>query len=290
MLIAIAALFLFIVIFAYLYIFRIEPRKLRIVRHEIESPLVPASFDGTRIVHFSDTHVGPHYSLERLGKLADAVNQLKPDIVAFTGDLHDARRRDNLARFDPAPALGRIRAPLGKYAVYGNHDFGYSRTMRSAGSFLSRAGFTVLVNASVRVTREDGARIVVAGLDDAVVGKPNARSTFDGREDDSFHLLLAHEPDVADGLTRYPVDLQLSGHSHGGQISLPIFGPIVRTSLGRKYVKGLYRIDERRRAERPYVLYVNCGIGTTWFPARLGNVPEIAVFTLRSGERSASPR
>jgi len=94
--------------------------------------------------------------------------------------------------------------------------------------------------------------------------------------------LLVHEPDVADRLIRYPVDLQLSGHSHGGQVSLPLIGPIVRTKLGRKYVGGLYDIGGRFRENRPYRLYVNRGSGTTRIPVRIGSVPELTLFTLRS--------
>lgn len=257
-----------------------ERGRLRIVHQTIRSSRIPPGFDGVTIVQFSDTHLGPGYSVERLGKLADAVNSLRPDLVVFTGDLHDARRRDNIAKYDPSPQLARIEARLGKFAVYGNHDFGYERNLRSSGAFLSRGGFSVLINATRRITLPGGEFITVSGLDDYVLGKPNAPKAVSRLDNERFNLLLVHEPDVADRLIRYPIDLQLSGHSHGGQVALPLLGPIVRTQLGSKYVGGLYRIGGRFRDKRPYLLYVNRGIGTTRIPVRFRCVPELTVFTL----------
>ncbi len=263
------------------YGFFIERGRLRIVRHTIRSPRIPPSFDGVAIAQFSDIHLSPAYSLKRLGKLVEAVNSLHADLVVFTGDLHDARRNDNIAKYDPSPLLARIQARLGKFAVYGNHDFGYERKLRSSGAFLSRGGFSVLINSTQRIEHTDGDYITISGLDDYVLGKPNAAKTIARLEDDRFHVLLVHEPDMADRLIRYPIDLQLSGHSHGGQVRLPLLGPLVRTKLGSKYVGGMYRIGGRHRDKRPYRLYVNRGIGTTRIPIRLFCTPELTVFTLR---------
>ncbi len=263
------------------YGFFVERGRLRIVRQTIRSPRIPPSFDGATIVQFSDTHLSSAYSLKRLGKLVEAVNSQHPDLVVFTGDLHDARRSDNIAKYDPSPLLARIQAHLGKFAVYGNHDFGYERKLRSSGAFLNRGGFSVLINSTQRIEHTDGDYITISGLDDYVLGKPNAAKTIARLEDDRFHVLLVHEPDLADRLIRYPIDLQLSGHSHGGQVRLPLLGSLVRTKLGSKYVGGMYRIGGGHRVKRPYRLYVNRGIGTTRIPIRLFCAPELTVFTLR---------
>ncbi len=273
--------FVSIIVLIYTYGMIIEPRRLSVTRHDIASPRIPEGFNGVKIVQFSDTHIGPHYSIRRLQALVSVINSLQPDIVVFTGDLFDSRRRNNTANNDPSSILSQIQAPLGKFAVYGNHDFGYTRNIRTSGSYLNNAGFTVLINNSTKIKLPNGEFITVAGLDDYVLGKPNARKTLSILKDDGFHLLLAHEPDVADKLVRYPIDLQLSGHTHRGQVSLPILGALIRTSLGKKYVGGMYRIQERIRKHRPYVLYVNRGIGTTRIKIRVGSVPELSVFTLR---------
>ncbi len=275
----IAGLF-FIIVSICTYGFLIEPRRMSVTRHDVYSDKIPEAFHGIRIVQFSDTHIGPHYSLKRLEVLVETINSLKPDIVAFTGDLFDAGRNGNINKYDPTAILSLIQASVGKFAVYGNHDFGYSRKNRATGPFLQNAGFEMLLNESKRIKLPGGEFITVSGLDDYVCGKPNTRSAFAKLSDRHFNLLLAHEPDVADSLARYPIDLQLSGHSHGGQVSLPVVGAIIRTSLGRKYIGGLYSVQERIRKNRPFMLFVNRGIGTTRIPIRLGSVPELCVFTL----------
>lgn len=278
-----AIAFAAIIVFIYAYGFTIVPKRLSITRLEVYSSSLPENFDGVKILQFSDTHIGPDYTLPKFRQLVAVIQSLHPDIVVFTGDLHDAGNPNNIANYDPSPLLADIQAPLGKYAVYGNHDFGHGRKIRSSGSFLNRAGFKMLVNEIEEITLPSGQSIGIAGLDDYVLGKPNAEATLSKLDKDGFNILLAHEPDIADRLTRFPVDLQLSGHSHGGQVSLPLVGALVRTRLGRKYLKGKYRIHDNRRKERPYLLYVNRGIGTTRIPIRIGSEPELAVFTLRRG-------
>ncbi|SFB21573.1 hypothetical protein SAMN05216312_104499 [Cohnella sp. OV330] len=277
---AAAALFAFFLAGG-IYVFFVEPARLAVTRREIESPWLPAGFDGVKIVQFSDTHIGPNYSVKRLEGLISTIAAEKPDIVAFTGDLFDARKHNPDREKDLSPLLSRIEAPLGKFAVYGNHDFGYERTRRSTNPTLEKAGFELLLNETKKIRLENGEHLTVAGLDDYVLGRPDPSRALAKLRPDGFNLLLVHEPDVAAFLVRYPVDLQLSGHSHGGQVKLPIVGALVRTQLGRRYLSGLHVVSDRRRPRRPYLLYVNRGIGTTRFRVRLGSVPELCVFTLR---------
>ncbi|MFD2332375.1 metallophosphoesterase [Cohnella sp. GCM10020058] len=264
-----------------IYVFFVEPFRLAVTRREIESPWLPAGFDGIKIVQFSDTHIGPNYSVKRLEGLIATIAAEKPDIVAFTGDLFDARRNNPDRAKDLSPLLSRIEAPLGKFAVYGNHDFGYERTRRSTNPTLARAGFELLLNESKKIRLDNGEHLSVSGLDDYVLGRPDPTRALAKLRPDGFNLLLVHEPDVAASLVRYPIDLQLSGHSHGGQVKLPIVGALVRTQLGRRFLSGLHVVSDRRRPRRPYLLYVNRGIGTTRLRVRFGSVPELCVFTLR---------
>ena len=123
----------------------IEPRRLSISMHTIVSDTLPASFHGVTIVQFSDTHIGPQYTLRQLQQLVTKINSLNPDIIIFTGDLFDARHKNSMIN-DPSPILVQLKAPLGKFAVYGNHDFGHTRNKRIFRPFLNRAGFKVLIN------------------------------------------------------------------------------------------------------------------------------------------------
>lgn len=266
------------------YAVAVEPRRLKVTRHEVRSPHVPSGFDGKTILQFSDVHIGHYYSLRRLERLVSLINELKPDIVAFTGDLYDARSPKTESDPAASPILERIRAPLGKFAVYGNHDFGYTRNKRTSGPLLANGGFNVLVNETRTIALPNGEAISIAGLDDYVRGRPDAPGTLSQLREATFNLLLLHEGDPADELAAYPVDLHLAGHSHNGQICLPLVGALHRTNLGRVYIGGMYAIGASRRRDRPYRLYVNRGIGTTTFPVRFGSVPEISVFTLRSGK------
>ncbi|WP_217597702.1 metallophosphoesterase [Cohnella sp. GbtcB17] len=277
---AAAALFAFFLAVG-AYAFFVEPFRLAVTRREIESAWLPAGFDGIKIVQFSDTHIGPDFSVKRLERLISVIAAEKPDIVAFTGDLFDARKRNPERDQDLSPLLSRIEAPLGKFAVYGNHDFGYERNKRSTNPSLAKAGFELLLNDSKKIRLPSGEHLSVAGLDDYVLGRPDPARAFAKLRPDGFNLLLAHEPDAAAFLVRYPIDLQLSGHSHGGQVKLPFVGALVRTKLGKRYLSGLHVVADRRRPRKPYLLYVNRGIGTTRLRVRFGSVPELCVITLR---------
>lgn len=260
----------------YYYARYAEPNLLQVENVEIRTPSVTTDLDGIRIIQISDLHLGKFYTQSKLQSLVQRINGLKPDLVVFTGDLVD-----NFAAYPSpgniAPILSQIKAPLGKFAVYGNHDQGggakhpYTRIMADS-------GFTLLVNGHQTLSFGHS-RLVVAGLDDFLLGSPNMKKTFRGIDQSAFVLLLVHEPDVADRLSGYPVDLQLSGHSHGGQVQLPGFGPVYTPPLARKYTEGLYTFHAG--SHRPEYLYVNRGVGTTRLPFRLDSVPELTLLTLK---------
>lgn len=230
----------------------------------------PAAFEGVRIVQFSDTHIGKYYSLDQLERVTRLIQKQEPDIICFTGDLFDSKYGE--VDEDVIPVLSRLQAGLGKFAVLGNHD------MRLAPDrvrdVLERSGFTVLINDSRSIERGNG-RIHMVGLDEIFHGKPDLRIALQGVTKGEFVLLLAHEPDFADMAFAYPVDLQLSGHSHGGQIRIPMYGSLFTPDLGQKYQMGLYAFDNSE-----FHVYTNRGLGTTLFPIRFNCRPELTVFEL----------
>ncbi|MBA2943361.1 metallophosphoesterase [Paenibacillus sp. CGMCC 1.16610] len=232
----------------------------------------PAAFAGMRIVQFSDTHLGKYYSLDQLARVVKLVQRQKPDLICFTGDLFDS----NYGQIsdDVIPILSQLQAKLGKYAVLGNHDMrldpGRVRDV------LEQSGFTVLVNANKSIVRGNS-RLWIAGIDEMFHGKPDLPLALKGTKEDEFVLLLAHEPDFADTALKFPVDLQLSGHSHGGQIRIPFYGSLFTPDLGQKYEVGLYTFEKSE-----FHVYTNRGIGTTLFPIRFNCRPEITVFVLEA--------
>lgn len=256
------------------YAKRIEPEKLNIVHENISSPNVPPSFQDFKIVQFSDTHVGFHFSVDQLRQLISKINTLQPDVLVFTGDLVDDPKQFQTYN-SLAKALSESEAKYGKFWVYGNHDHGgYGTDVIK--EVMDQAGFTLLQN-NHTVIEKGMERIVIAGVDDVILGKPHLEAALKHVNPDLFTLLLVHEPDIATAAATYPVDVQLSGHSHGGQIRLPFIGDLYTPDYAEKFIKGKYILNDR-----PFKLYVNSGIGTTRLPYRFLCPPEIHVFTLHA--------
>lgn len=248
------------------YAWLIEPNLLRVSRQE-------AAADGKTgpltVVFFTDTHFGSLYSPDHLSRIVEKINAEKPDLALFGGDFFDAYAKD-AALFDLeqiGETLSEIDAGLGKYAVWGNHDRGGGAS-RVYEQVMEAGGFSVLDNRWVSLP-ESG--LVLAGVDDGLLGTPSL--DLSDAPADAFVILLSHEPDPVRELPAGGVDLILSGHSHGGQVSLPFLTQAVLPPGGREFRKGWYRLGES-------ALFVSCGIGTTKLPVRLGNIPEICVFTL----------
>lgn len=264
-----------IVIFAVatlgIYATYIERKLLVVKEHEIT--LRDKGKNQLKIVQFTDTQLGEYYSLKDLERAVDKINEEKADIVVFTGDLIDhAAQYEDL--YEVAPVLSKIEAKLGKYAVYGNHDIG-GGAERYYEDIMDEAGFEVLENSSTTI-QVNGNTIRIMGGDEAMMGWHDAQITTEGIQDEDINLLLLHEPDLIDDYVDYPIDLALSGHSHGGQVALPILGPVVKNYLAEKYNKGLYFIDNERKTQ----LYVSSGLGNTKLPFRFGNIPVIESYEI----------
>jgi predicted MPP superfamily phosphohydrolase len=258
-----------------LYAGIIEVSWLETTRLTLRSPRLPTSFDGMRIVHISDLHFGHHFDLSQLDVIIGRVEALKPDLLCFTGDLIDDQLSITEAK-SIARRLQQCNPPLGKFAVLGNHDyFGDVALVKQA---LSDGGFHVLINQVYPLVKGTDT-LYLSGLDDHMEGQPDLEAVLAQLPNDphAFHLLLAHEPDSAATHRTAPIDLQLSGHSHGGQIRLPFLGAPITPPGGRRYPAGLYRLNER------FALYTNRGIGTTILPLRFLCRPEITVLELKRG-------
>lgn len=247
---------------------------LEINYRAVKSAYVGREAEGIRILQFSDTHISDYFSVEDLMRIVDVINSQSPDIVVFTGDLID-HYRDYSYTGDPddiSDALRHIKAPLGKFAIYGNHDYG-GGAHRVYRQIMADSGFIMLINDNY-ILEEHGINII--GSDDALFGELNADACGMMAVNDMFNIVLSHEPDVIDSMLQYDIDLFLSGHSHGGQVNVPVLSRIMLPPLGQKYVRGIYSFDNSRDA----VLNVNIGIGTSQIPLRFLAVPEISVIEL----------
>ncbi|MEW6580752.1 MAG: metallophosphoesterase [Chloroflexota bacterium] len=253
------------------YAWQVETRWLRITRLTVRVPGLPPAFEGYRIAHLSDLHLGVRLNHARLPLIAAAVQRERPDLIALTGDFATGGR-DGLAEGEAL--LGALRAPDGAWAVLGNHDHFVGPDRVAA--MLHAAGIGLLHNAS-HTLRRGGDPLVLAGVDDAVQGAPDLRAALDGAPPNQPAILLAHAPDFAPRAAADPrLALQLSGHSHGGQVRLPGGRPLVLPCGGKAYPAGLYTIGDLQ-------LFVTTGTGTGWFVVRFNCRPEFAVITLAAG-------
>jgi predicted MPP superfamily phosphohydrolase len=258
----------------------LEPNRPRIVRQDFSLPRWPDRLDGFTIALLSDFHYDPYFSIHPLHAAIPLVNRLRPDLIVLAGDFVSMPwvGDDRKAAFAAEPCatlLRRMTAPHGLWAVLGNHD---DRTdPEHVTRALQAENIQVLANQSEAIER-NGARIWLAGVNDVLSGTANLSRTLRGVPSGEAVVLLAHEPDFADKASRFPIDLQLSGHSHGGQVRVPLLPPLYLPPMARKYVWGQYRVG-------PLTLYTTAGLGTVGVPVRLNCPPEITILTLRPAAR-----
>jgi predicted MPP superfamily phosphohydrolase len=261
----------------------VESNRPAQVTIQVELARLPAAFDGFTIAQLSDFHYDEQFSVVPLKAAIEIVNGLQPDLIVLTGDfvtvpmLHRVFHSAKQAASAIEPCSGfltQLRSRLGTVAILGNHDVDTDppRIIET----LQSHGISVLRNRSMALERE-GSRVWLCGLDAVTQGRQDINRALHGVPRNELVVLLVHEPDFADEAALYPVDLQLSGHSHGGQVWIPGVGAPWLPEFARKYPRGLRRIG-------PLTLYTNMGLGTIRLPIRLDCPPEITLFTLRSGD------
>lgn len=247
----------------------VHPYRLRIVHEVLELPRQHAELDGLTIALVTDTHVGPHFAAADLEPVIEHLRELRPDILLFGGDYISESPR---FMADAAIALSEMvkTARYGTWGILGNHDLANFRDR--VVEPLREIGVHVLENEAARVATGRG-ELWIAGVADAMLAKPDLERTFAGIPVDAATILLWHEPDLASFAARYAPMLQLSGHTHGGQVRLPRLGAIALPRLGRRYVSGRYLVGAMP-------LYVSNGIGMYRPPVRLNCPPELTVIHL----------
>ena len=259
------------------YAYHVEPTWLEVNHIPLPVRGLPAAFDGVKIAHLTDFHCGTHIPK---GYLEDAIartNDEKPDLIALTGDFID-RGPNHVV---PAAKLFRpLKAPLGVFAVLGNHDFSvhtprgvrkYAGLDLAITDALQAEGVSVLRNRAVQFDR-NGEKLVVAGIDDLWSGETNPIAALASECPNTPRVVLAHNPQSVETFGDIRADLILSGHTHGGQIDWPGLGRILLAKKAKRWAAGLYPHNGGH-------VYVNKGVGFGW-RFRFGVRPEIAMFTL----------
>lgn len=265
-----------------LYAGEVERHWVEVTLRDIHLTGLAAAFSGLRIAQLSDIHMDEYTEPYFLRHVVDRINGLQPDIVLLTGDyVSDGLASQGFtigAAWQCANILTALQCRQ-VFAVLGNHDVLVDR--EAVTTALKDNGIVVLTNACLPLER-GGGRIWLAGLDDPVEGEPDMERAIPASIRGLPHepvILMCHAPDYADDLLEHPagkaISLMLSGHTHGGQVRLPLVGAMQLPEMGRKYIEGWFELGGLQ-------LYVNRGIGTVGLPFRFDCPPEITLFTLRA--------
>lgn len=252
-----------------LYAKLIEPNWIEINSLQLTLPHLSQEFNGYRVVQISDIHRDRWMTPRRLRRIVRLVNQQKPDLVAITGDLV-TRHLPQLIPTLEVP-LSQLKPKDQTVAVLGNHD--HENDTKKIIQVLEQSGIFHLGN-GVYTLQRGNATLHIAGVDDVGMGKDRLDLVMQQLPDEGAAILLAHEPDFADtSAATGRFDLQLSGHSHGGQVRLPFLKPPILPPWGQEYYSGSYQV-------KGMLLYTNRGLGMTGLHLRFFARPEITVFTL----------
>jgi uncharacterized protein len=245
----------------------LERRLITSKRLTVRLPGVGPGLSGFKIAHLSDLHLHPYTDAATIAKAVAVTNALAPDVVLLSGDFITHRGSD---AEELAELLTGLRSPQGTFACMGNHDCWYQPWF--VRQHFTAAGIGVLENRGTEITHQ-GESLWIGGLDSAWAGRPELMGALPVKKDLPT-VLLVHEPDYADivASVRRPL-LQLSGHSHGGQVRVPFAGAVVTVPWAKKYIRGLYQVGE-------VTLHVSPGIGCTSHGVRFACPPEVTLITL----------
>lgn len=252
------------------YAREVETRWLEVCPVTVVLSRLAREFDGYRVVQIGDIHLEDWTKPRRLNRIVDLVNDQQADLIAITGDFLSYSVDPGVPR-RLTEALGRLEARDGVMAVMGNHD--YLTDVNTVRRCLREAGVPELRN-DFRTLNRGAAELHIAGVDDVMEGKSRLDLVLERLPEDGAAILMAHEPDFADvSAATGRFDLQLSGHSHGGQVRMPLWGPIFLPPFSQRYSSGLYEVGDMLQ-------YTNRGIGFVDARLRFLCRPEITVLTL----------
>jgi predicted MPP superfamily phosphohydrolase len=261
-----------VIVGGYEYGKQVEAKQLVLEHIQIQVNKLKTGLEGFKIVQLSDIHLYPYTQLDFVQEAVTITNNLQPDLIVLTGDyvLQTAE-----AIFELAPVLSSLNAKYGVFSILGNHDLWTNAHIVRLG--LKEQRLLLLENDGVELT-VNGETLYLAGVDDGWSGQPDLSLALAKRPSEALTILLAHEPDLADRFSMdQRVSIQLSGHSHGGQVRLPLLGAPILPYLGQKYDQGLYKVKDMW-------LYTTRGIGLIT-PIRINCPPEITEITLHGTQR-----
>lgn len=263
---------LFIILFSFiLYMHYVATSGLKVREYKVVSSKLPEGFHGFKIVHFSDLHYLSTIDKNDLKNIVNKINELKPDIIVFTGDLLDTRKTiNNDIILDVVDELNRLEAKIGIYLVKGNDDY-----TNAFSQIIDKTNIKVINNSYELIYYKDNTPILLTGIGSNIKNDSDIESAFSYSDIDNIYTItLVHEPDLTDKiLVNNKPDLILAGHSHNGQVRLPFIGGLIKKNGSKKYINSKYEISNTQ-------LFVSGGLGTSKNDYRLFNRPSINLYRL----------
>lgn len=251
-------------------------RGLITKEYKIETNSIPSSFDGLKVLHFSDLHYLRVVDDNMLKKVVEEINLINPDIVIFTGDLIDKDFNINDKQKEQLITLLKsINSKYGKYSIIGNHD--YIKDKEEIETIYNESNFILLQNTYDIIYNSENEKIFLGGLDTYSYDKADidkVMNYFKDNDNIDYKIILVHEPDYIDTITsKYDVDLVLAGHSHNGQINIPFIKNFILPYGSQKYYKNYYNVNNTP-------LYISSGIGESRINLRFLNKPSINFYRI----------
>lgn len=270
------ALLIFVIIGLLLWARYISTKGLEVREYAVENTKIGTSFNGFKIVQLSDLHYGRTVDDEKLAIIVEKINQLKPDLVVFTGDLIDKDITVTEKKLEIIKTyLSKIDASITKYAVKGNHD--YSNKLYE--NIMTESGFKILDNESDLIYYKANTPIIISGFSSSIKSIPDYENIFvdlnltEEELSSYYKILLVHEPDQLLDLKDKGFDLVLSGHSHNGQIRVPFIGTVIKTEGAKTYYDSYYKVDDTD-------LYISGGVGCSTLNLRFMDKPSFNFYRL----------
>ncbi len=251
-------------------------RGLITKEYKIETNSIPSSFDGLKVLHFSDLHYLRVVDDNMLKKVVEEINLINPDIVIFTGDLIDKDFNINdKQKQQLITLLKSINSKYGKYSIIGNHD--YIKDKEEMETIYNESNFILLQNTYDIIYNSENEKIFLGGLDTYSYDKADIDKVmdyFENNDNIDYKIILVHEPDYIDTITsKYDIDLVLAGHSHNGQINIPFVKNFILPYGSKKYYENYYNVDNTP-------LYISSGIGESRINLRFLNKPSINFYRI----------
>ncbi|MDO4995603.1 MAG: metallophosphoesterase [Bacilli bacterium] len=266
-----------LIIFLYAFFFyaeNVSTVKIVVNEERITNTKIPISFNGLKIIHFSDLHYGSNIDKDKVKEVVTLINKRKPDIVVFTGDLIDKSiELDNKEQESLITELQKIDSPLGKYAIIGDEDKDNYSTI------MNQCNFVVLNNEYDLVYNKTNDALLITGFSSSLnntidINKALDYYNLDFANTNIYSIGLLHEPDSTDDILNiHQMDLLLAGHSHNGNVRIPFIGSVTKRNGAKKYDQAYYKINNSK-------LYISSGIGTQDNGIRLFCRPSINFYRL----------